>query len=96
MRALPSRSTVTADGPAFAWLSALDLTLLCPPISGTMDASFLLQRPIESETHMKLPDYFGDFPPEPEELSVSNSIARLIDGLGYRLYWAMEGLTEAG
>jgi hypothetical protein len=43
---------------------------------------------------MELPDDFRHYPPEPDELSVSNSIARLIDGLGYRLYWALEGLTE--
>jgi hypothetical protein len=43
---------------------------------------------------MQLPDYFRRYPPEPDELSVSNSIARLIDGLGYRLYWALEGLTD--
>lgn len=41
-----------------------------------------------------LPDYFADFPEEPAEMSVSNAIARLIDGLGYRLYWTLNGLRE--
>ena len=40
------------------------------------------------------PDYFSDYPDEPEELEVSNAIARLIDGLGYRLYWTLKGLRE--
>ena len=41
-----------------------------------------------------LPDYFADYPDAPEELEVSNAIARLIDGLGYRLYWTLKGLRE--
>jgi len=38
--------------------------------------------------------FFESYPPEPQEVSVSNAIARMIDGLGYRLYWAMRGLRE--
>jgi hypothetical protein len=41
-----------------------------------------------------IPRYFRTYPQEPDELSVSNAIARLIDGLGYRLYWALYGLKE--
>ena len=41
-----------------------------------------------------LPDYFAKYPDEPEALEVSNAIARLIDGLGYRLYWTLNGLRE--
>jgi hypothetical protein len=41
-----------------------------------------------------IPSYFRTYPQEPDELSVSNAIARLIDGLGYRLYWALYGLKE--
>ena len=41
-----------------------------------------------------LPDYFADYPEEPTEMSVSNAIARLIDGLGFRLYWTLNGLRE--
>lgn len=39
-------------------------------------------------------DFFADFPPPPQDASVSNAIARLIDGLGFRLYWTMHGLRE--
>jgi hypothetical protein len=41
-----------------------------------------------------IPTFFETFPQEPGELSTSNAIARLIDGLGYRLYWALYGLRE--
>jgi len=41
-----------------------------------------------------IPTFFRTSPPEPAEVSASNAIARLIDGLGYRLYWALCGLTE--
>jgi len=41
-----------------------------------------------------LPGFFATNPPPPERLSVGCAIARMIDGLGYRLYWALEGLTE--
>ena len=40
------------------------------------------------------PTYFRSSPPAPVELSASNAIARMIDGLGYRLYWALYGLRE--
>ena len=42
----------------------------------------------------ELPDYFADYPEEPTETTVSNAIARLIDGLGFRLYWTLKGLRE--
>ena len=41
-----------------------------------------------------VPDFFKEFPAEPDEVSASNVIARMIDGLGFRLYWAIYGLTE--
>jgi hypothetical protein len=41
-----------------------------------------------------MPTFFKTFHPDPDELAVSNAIARLIDGLGFRLYWALDGLTE--
>jgi len=41
-----------------------------------------------------IPEYFKNFPEEPADLSASNAIARLIDGLGFRLYWAINELTE--
>ena len=43
---------------------------------------------------MKRCDYFKEYPPVPEEVSASNVIARMIDGLGYRLYVSLDGLTE--
>ena len=42
-----------------------------------------------------LSEYFRDYPKEPTELTVSNAIARQIDGLGFRLYWALFGLEES-
>jgi hypothetical protein len=38
--------------------------------------------------------FFASSPEEPTQVSASNAIARLIDGLGYRLYWGMKGLRE--
>lgn len=35
----------------------------------------------------QIPDY-------PEEITAGTTIGRIIDGLGYRYYWATEGLTE--
>ena len=43
---------------------------------------------------LDIPTFFKGFPQEPDEASASNAIARLIDGLGYRLYWALDGLRE--
>jgi len=41
---------------------------------------------------MKLP--YKQIPEYPENYTSGNVISRLIDGLGYRYYWATEGLTE--
>ena len=41
-----------------------------------------------------IPDYFKEYPQEPTELTVANAIARQIDGLGFRLYWAVYDLNE--
>ena len=41
----------------------------------------------EELPYSQIPDY-------PEDYSPGNVIARMIDGLGYRYYWATEGLTE--
>ena len=32
------------------------------------------------------------FPPAPDHYSAGNAVARLLDGLGFRYYWATEGL----
>lgn len=37
--------------------------------------------------YQQIPDY-------PDDYSSGNILSRLIDGLGYRYYWATEGLTE--
>jgi hypothetical protein len=42
----------------------------------------------------EIPTFFRAFPQAPDEPSASNAIARMIDGLGYRLYWALYGLRE--
>lgn len=42
---------------------------------------------------MKLPYY--QIPEYPEDYTAGNVVARMIDGLGYRYYWATEGLTTS-
>jgi len=37
---------------------------------------------------------YQQIPEAPEEYSAANVAARTVDGLGYRYYWATEGLTE--
>ena len=37
---------------------------------------------------------YHEIPSHPEEYSPGSVAARMIDGLGYRYYWATEGLTE--
>ena len=41
---------------------------------------------------MELP--YHQIPDSPETYSPGNVVARMIDGLGYRFYWATEGLTQ--
>jgi hypothetical protein len=41
----------------------------------------------ETLPYYQIPDY-------PVEYSVGNVLSRMIDGLGYRYYWATEGLSE--
>ena len=38
---------------------------------------------------------YSQIPESPEEYSSGNVIARMIDGLGYRYYWASKDLTQA-
>ncbi len=46
----------------------------------------------QNPTTMKLP--YKEIPKSPDDYTTGNVVARLIDGLGYRYYWATEGLTE--
>lgn len=41
---------------------------------------------------MQLP--YKQIPESPEDYTPGNIVARIIDGLGYRFYWATEGLTD--
>nr|WP_292964635.1 MULTISPECIES: DinB family protein [unclassified Allomuricauda] len=41
---------------------------------------------------MELP--YKEIPSYPVDYSAGNVVSRMIDGLGYRYYWATEGLTE--
>ncbi|WP_239023403.1 DinB family protein [Muricauda aurantiaca] len=41
---------------------------------------------------MKLP--YDEIPEYPEDYGPGNIMTRMIDGLGFRYYWATEGLTE--
>jgi hypothetical protein len=38
---------------------------------------------------------YREVPPNPEKYSAGTVAARLIDGLGFRFYWATDGLTES-
>jgi len=42
---------------------------------------------------MKLP--YHQIPEYPEDYTTGNVVGRMIDGLGYRYYWATEGLTTS-
>ncbi len=44
------------------------------------------------KTSNKLP--YHEIPAAPDDYTTGNVLARTIDGLGYRYYWATEGLTE--
>ena len=46
----------------------------------------------KQETAQVLP--YHQIPEYPEKITAGTSIGRIIDGLGYRYYWATEGLTE--
>lgn len=37
---------------------------------------------------------YREIPEAPHEYSATNAVARMVDGLGYRYYWATEGLRE--
>lgn len=55
---------------------------------------FLITYQIQSQTDMtsKLPYY--EIPDYPESYTTGSVSARLLDGLGFRYYWATEGLNE--
>ncbi|MEO1652139.1 MAG: hypothetical protein AAFU64_01230 [Bacteroidota bacterium] len=38
---------------------------------------------------------FREIPPKPEQYKAGTMMARLVEGLGYRYYWATEGLNQA-
>ena len=52
---------------------------------------FLSMTTIQAQD-MQLP--YKEIPSSPEDYSPGNILSRMIDGLGYRFYWATEGLTE--
>jgi hypothetical protein len=41
-----------------------------------------------------LPDFFRHYPDPPANMTVGAAVARVLDGLGMRLYIALDGLTE--
>lgn len=46
----------------------------------------------QESTETNLP--YQNIPEHPEDYGPGNVISRMIDGLGYRYYWATEGLTD--
>lgn len=59
-------------------------------------ASLLMITEINAQSEMstKSDSPYREIPAYPEEYTPGNVAARTIDGLGYRYYWATEGLTE--
>ena len=39
-------------------------------------------------------DFYRELPEHPPGPSASNMIARMLDGLGFRLYWSLDGLLD--
>ncbi len=44
---------------------------------------------------MEVSTYFKEIPQTPELATATNSVARFVDSLGFRYYWATEGLTNS-
>lgn len=55
--------------------------------------SLLLSFTALTQNQINMP--YQQIPDTPEEYNMENVVARMIDGLGYRFYWATEGLSEA-
>ena len=53
--------------------------------------SLLTLNNLHSQT-MQLP--YSQIPDHPERYTSGNIVSRMVDGLGFRYYWATEGLTE--
>lgn len=71
-------------------------------LSSSCTVSYLVNEP-ESKTMNKLPTAteimaqglpYDTIPDYPEKYTACNVTARLVDGLGFRYYWATEGLRE--
>ena len=57
--------------------------------------SILLSSACASSAQMNVPELpYREIPAAPETATAGTALARLIDGLGYRYYWATEGLRE--
>ncbi|MEX2589859.1 MAG: hypothetical protein WD334_06615, partial [Chitinophagales bacterium] len=48
----------------------------------------------EKADQMKAIDYYSELPAAPEKYTPENVAARMIDALGFRYYWATEGLRK--
>jgi uncharacterized damage-inducible protein DinB len=64
----------------FRKMRFLNITLFCLLLIGS------------AMSQEKLPYY--EIPEAPEKMTAGGSISRILDGLGYRYYWATEGLRE--
>lgn len=49
---------------------------------------------VQSQDAMKDTLPYAEIPEAPENYTASTVVSRMIDGLGFRYYWATEGLTE--
>lgn len=47
---------------------------------------------VEKTKEMSLP--YVEIPAAPEKYTAGSTVARVVDGLGYRYYWATDGLTD--
>jgi hypothetical protein len=55
---------------------------------------FLISCQIQSQTPMKTKLPYYEIPDYLEDYTAGSVAARMLDGLGFRYYWATEGLTE--
>ncbi len=56
--------------------------------------ALLITFQLQSQTDMKTKLPYYEIPDYPETYTAGSVAARMLDGLGFRYYWATEGLTE--
>ncbi len=70
------------------------LRLFCCLTLLSISANLLAQAEMNIKYKMEKNEIYRVIPEEPKEYTACNIAARAIDGLGFRYYWASEGLRE--